>query len=77
MAAKVWQPVKYCFCQHFGAEVALEAQLVYPAEWLPDQAPRVLAHRCSQGTACNLDERASCVWAGTNPNFDPFADPSL
>jgi hypothetical protein len=54
--------------------VTLEAELVYPAEWLPDQAPQVQAHRCSCGLECNLDERPSCVWAGTNPAFDPFLE---
>ncbi len=73
MAVRIWQPIKVCFCDHAGTEVALEAELVYPPEWLPEQPPRVLAHRCSNGLDCNLDERPSCVWAGTNPMVDPFA----
>lgn len=75
MAIKTWQPIKICFCSHAGAEVALEAELIYPAEWLPDQAPRVSAHRCSHAIDCNLDGRPSCIWAGTNPMVDPFASP--
>ena len=75
MAVKVWQPIKIAYCQHVGAEVALEAELIYPAEWLPEQQPRVHAHRCSCGIDCNLDGRPSCVWAGTNPLIDPFAEP--
>jgi len=74
MAYRTWQTVKVCYCQHVKAEVGLEAELVYPAEWLPDQAPRVLARRCSQGIHCNMDGRPSCIWAGTNPNFDPFIE---
>jgi hypothetical protein len=74
MAVRIWQPIKFCYCQHVGSEVALEAELVYPAEWLPEQAPRVRAHRCSRGVECNLDERPSCVWAGTNPLIDPFIE---
>ena len=74
MSVRTWQPVKVCFCQHAGEDVALEAEVVYPAEILPDQAPRVLAHRCSHATLCNLDGRPSCVWAGTNPAFDPFVE---
>jgi hypothetical protein len=51
----------------------LEVEVVYPAEWLPDtEFTRVLAHRCSHGSRCNLDDRHSCIWAGTNPGFDPF-----
>jgi hypothetical protein len=74
MSTKSWEVIKTCYCHHIGQEVALEAELVYPAEWLPDQAPRVFAHRCSQAFGCNLDGRPSCVWAGTNPAIDPFLE---
>jgi hypothetical protein len=74
MAVRTWQPIKVCFCDHAGVEVALEAELIYPAELLPDQNPRVVAHRCSRAIDCNLDGRASCIWAGTNPAFDPFKE---
>jgi hypothetical protein len=72
MSEKVWEPIKYCFCEHVGRDVAFEAELVYPDDILPDQAPRVLAHRCSLGLSCNQDGRPSCKWAGTNPAVDPF-----
>ena len=73
MAMRTWQTVKICYCHHVEQDVSLEAQVVYPAEWLPDmELARVLAHRCSHGAACNLEERPSCVWAGTNPTLDPF-----
>jgi hypothetical protein len=74
MAFRTWQPIKICYCQHAGEEVALEADMVFPAEWLPEQQPRILAHRCSHAMECNMDERPSCVWAGTNPVFDPFSE---
>lgn len=74
MTEKVWQPIKVCFCEHVGEDVAFEAELVYPADWLPDQAPRVMAHRCSHGMSCNQDGRPSCIWAGTNPAVDPFSE---
>ena len=74
MSVKTWQPIKSCFCHHVGQDVALEAELVYPPEWLPDQNPRVNAHRCSQALVCNLDGRPSCIWAGTNPAVDPFIE---
>ncbi len=72
MSEKQWEPIKFCYCQHVASQVALEAEMVYPAEWLPDLAPRVTAHRCSRGIECNLDGRWSCMWAGTNPAVDPF-----
>jgi hypothetical protein len=74
MVDKAWQVIKVRYCDHAGAEVAMEVELVFPAEFLPEQQPRVIGHRCSRAIACNLDNRASCVWAGTNPTFDPFAD---
>lgn len=74
MAVKTWQTIKVRYCHHADAEVELEAQTVYPAEWLPDQPPRILAHRCSHAFACSLDGRPSCVWAGTNPSYDPFRE---
>jgi hypothetical protein len=73
MAVKVWQTIKVRYCSHAEAEVGLEAEVIYPSDILPDQPPRIHAHRCSHAFACNLDNRPSCVWAGTNPNFDPFA----
>ena len=74
VAIKVWQAVKVCYCDHAGSEVALEAEVIYPAEWLPDTPPQVQAHRCSHGLECNLKNRPSCIWAGTNPTFDPFRE---
>ena len=68
----VWEPAKICFCHHIKREVSLDTALVYPSEWLPDQPPRILAHRCSNAVECNLDGRSSCMWSGTNPAFDPF-----
>lgn len=74
MSARTWHPIKVQFCEHAGCEVALEVQVVYPADILPDQNPRILAHRCSDALACNLIDQHSCVWAGTNPGYDPFAE---
>ena len=73
MMVKTWQTIKIQYCHHAGESVGLEAEVVYPPEWLPDQPPRIFAHRCSHGLACNLDGRPSCIWAGTNPTFDPFS----
>jgi hypothetical protein len=74
MAQKMWQVIKVRYCDHAGEEVAMEAEMIFPADLLPDQQPRIVAHRCSRAIACNLDNRASCIWAGTNPTFDPFAE---
>lgn len=71
MADIVWETSKVCYCEHAQGEVALEAEVLYPMDELPDP-PRVLSHRCSHGVDCNQLAQAACVWAGTNPDFDPF-----
>ena len=73
MTEKTWQTIKLQYCHHADTDVGLEAEVVYPSEILPDQPPRIFAHRCSHGLACNLDGRPSCIWSGTNPVYDPFA----
>ncbi len=74
MAYKAWQTVKTQYCDHVGCKVRLESLVVYPADLLPVQEPRILAHRCSMATRCNLVDKPSCVWSGTNPGYDPFAE---
>lgn len=74
MATKTWQSIQVRYCEHVNTKVSLDAQVIYPADILPDQPPHVVGHRCSHAFACNLDERPSCIWAGTNPAFDPFKE---
>lgn len=68
-----WTPIRHVFCEKAGAEAALEVKLVYAADFLPDQPPRVIGHRCSLGMQCNELESPTCQWAGTLPGYDPFA----
>lgn len=75
MAEKTWEVIKVRYCYHVEQKVGLEAEVVYPADLLPDQEPRILAHRCSHAFGCNLDGRTSCTWSGTNPAIDPFNEP--
>lgn len=67
----VWKTVKSLRCDRIGVEVALEARVVYPPEFLPDQ-PRILAHRCSMGIDCNAYDRPGCCWSGGWPASDPL-----
>lgn len=76
MAYKTWQVVKVRYCGHAGKEVALEVEAVYPAEFIPDSAPRIQAHRCSNAAECMLNKRSSCKWSGGNPDYDPYAEKS-
>ena len=71
MAERVWEVEKVCYCEHVKDQVALESEVLHPIDFLPD-LPRVLAHRCSHGRQCNQFSKAACVWAGTNPDYDPF-----
>jgi hypothetical protein len=72
MAERTWEAEKIRFCEHAGCEVVLEAEKVYPIDILSFQPPRLLAHRCSRGVECSQLSQPSCVWAGTNPLYDPF-----
>ncbi|HVP21123.1 MAG TPA: hypothetical protein VMS73_04615 [Anaerolineaceae bacterium] len=71
MAIKTWQTLKVQYCNHASSDVSLEAEIIIPSEHLPDLMPRVYAHRCSHAFQCT---NPSCVWAGTNPVFDPFKE---
>lgn len=74
MAEKKWETLKVQYCDRVGCEVSLDAEVVYPAEFMPDQAPRLVSKRCSRGLECNQMDNLTCVWAGTNPLYDPFAE---
>lgn len=70
MAEKIWQVEKIKFCEHVGQEVAIENEVVYPAEHLPEQSPRILAHRCSRALECNMLDKPACALCGTNPDLN-------
>lgn len=72
MAEKRWETINVKFCDRAGCEVSLEAEFVYPAEFMPDQPARLVSKRCSRGLECNMWNSMTCVWAGTNPMHDPF-----
>jgi hypothetical protein len=75
VAVKKWEQIQVRYCHRVQTEVSLDAEMIFAAEWMPDQPPQVVAHRCSHAFACNMDGRPSCVWAGTNPAYDPFIEP--
>jgi hypothetical protein len=71
MAQKNWEVIKVRYCDHVGHEVRFETEMVYPADQLPDP-PRVVARRCSNAIECNMLDKPSCAWCGTNPNHQPL-----
>lgn len=73
MSCVTWKSIKVQHCERVDEEVALEARVVYPASFLPEQPPRILAHRCSKSLECNQIDKPTCLWAGTLPGHDPFA----
>lgn len=72
MARVVWEPVQARFCARLEQWVTPEVLRAYPADVLPDQPPRLLGRRCPQAELCNRIERPTCVWAGTQPDYDPL-----
>lgn len=74
MAVKDWQIIKRRYCARAQREVALEVESIYPAEWMPEQPPRLGAHRCSNGMECMGADRPACKWSGGNPAYDPYFD---
>ncbi|MCB0117711.1 MAG: hypothetical protein H6634_09490 [Anaerolineales bacterium] len=71
MAKKVWQVEKTKYCEHVQEDIDIETEVVYPADFLPEQAPRILARRCSKALECNSMEHPACSLCGTNPDLDP------
>jgi hypothetical protein len=39
---------------------------------LPEQPPRIIAHRCSSAMECNAVNKPACAWCGTNPDYRPL-----
>lgn len=74
MAVRVWQTEKVCFCDRVGKEVALEVEMIYPSDVMPDMVERVMAHRCSMASQCTWFEKPACIWAGNNPDYDPLSE---
>lgn len=72
MAQKQWYVSKSLYCEHVKHEVALETQVVLPSEHLPEQPPRILAHRCANAIDCNGINKPGCAWCGTNPDYRPM-----
>lgn len=71
MADRTWEASQVCYCEHVKQNVALESELLYPADFLPDP-PRLLSHRCALARECAQFAKATCIWTGTNPDYDPF-----
>ena len=72
MTQKQWYVSKVCYCEHVQHEIALETLVVLPSEFLPEQPPRIISHRCSEALECNGINKPACAWCGTNPDYRPM-----
>jgi len=72
MAVKYWEQERVIYCERAQQLAALEVEVVYPADSLPEWTQRVVAHRCSLSTDCELRGVGNCYWTGSNPLNDPF-----
>lgn len=74
MAERDWEVLKVKYCERIGCDVNLEVERIIPAEYLGEQPPRLVSHRCSRGRECMMFEQVSCIWSGSNSVVDPFQD---
>jgi hypothetical protein len=74
MTVRKWQMVKTRYCNTAESNVALEAEVAYPPDFMPDGPARVFSHRCSHGAQCMVFQRGVCKWSGGNPSYDPFVE---
>ncbi|HWQ46090.1 MAG TPA: hypothetical protein VN376_04440 [Longilinea sp.] len=71
MVVRGWETVKVRYCKTADCNVALQVELLYPNDVLPDGA-RINGERCSHGNDCLRMDAGRCKWSGQNPDFDPF-----
>jgi hypothetical protein len=62
MAWETWQTVKQERCSIIKKNAALESRLVFAADRMPDQPPRVVSYRCSYGESCTQSNKTMCPW---------------
>jgi hypothetical protein len=72
MAVRQWEPIRTIYCERAQQLAALEVEVLYPAEPLPECFKRVVAHRCSLAVDCEVRGVGNCFWTGENPLNDPF-----
>lgn len=54
------------YCSHANCKVELRTTIVYPAEVLPEQPPRVNNRTCSHYFDCSLQDKAACTFVVRN-----------
>jgi hypothetical protein len=72
MAVTQWEEAKVIYCERAHERAALELEVIYPSEPIPDWPRRVIGHRCSLAAKCEVQGFGNCYWTGANPLNDPF-----
>lgn len=73
MATTRWETIKQQYCDKAGCQVALQAHIIFPIDYLPDN-PRIASERCSHGDLCLKERLGACGYSGGDPEIDPFLE---
>lgn len=63
------------YCSHANCEIELNSTVVYPAEILPHQSPRITNRTCSHFLNCNLQDKTACSLDLRTPRFAVPVEP--
>ncbi len=74
MSSKSWEVIKTCYCQHIDTKSGWKPSWSIRLNGCRTRRRAFLPIVARKAVSCNLDGRPSCVWAGTNPVFDPFIE---
>jgi hypothetical protein len=56
------------YCSHANCKVELKTTYVYPADIMPETAPRINQRTCSHYFTCTLQDKSACSFALTQIN---------
>lgn len=51
------------FCAHANCEVVIKTTYIYPADIMPETAPRINQRSCSHYFTCSLQDKSACTFA--------------
>ncbi len=55
--------VSHRYCAHAKSEVTLSTKIIFPADIMPEQPPRISSRDCSHYFNCNLLDKKACTYA--------------
>lgn len=57
------EKVSHRYCAHAKSEITLKTKIIFPADIMPDQPPRITSRQCSHYFDCNLLDKEACTYA--------------